>query len=143
MRKIFKTQTTIKFHQADPAQIMYFANVFSLAHDAFEEFIVAAGYSWSEWFKTSEYLIPIRHVEADFKNPFLPGQTYNISVYVESLGQTSFKMKYELTSEGLLHAKVTMVHAVLDSKTKQKLNLPEVMKSRLSPYLAELEPIND
>lgn len=137
MKQIYKTKITLKFREADPAQIMYFAHVFSLAHDAFEEFIVAAGYTWDEWFKTSNYLIPIRHAEADYKNPFLPGQSYDISVGVESLGQTSFKMKYEFSAYGKIHATVHMVHAVLDQKTKQKMHLPEVMKQRLTPYLWE------
>lgn len=133
----FKTQTRIKFRDADPAQIMYFANVFSLAHDAFEEFIVTAGYRYEEWFSKNDHMIPIRHTEADFKAPFIPGQTYEVTTSVASLGTTSFKMKYTFSQGRHLHATVLMVHAVLDPKTHQKMALPEIMKTRLSPYLEE------
>jgi acyl-CoA thioester hydrolase/1,4-dihydroxy-2-naphthoyl-CoA hydrolase len=135
MSSTFKTQTRLKFRQADPAQMMYFANVFSLAHDAFEEFIVAAGYRWEEWFSADHHLIPIRHAEADYKSPFIPGQLYDIEVCVESLGSTSFKMKYVLTNNNRLHATVTMVHAVLDPQTKRKMALPALIIQRLTPYL--------
>ena len=131
----FKTQIRIKFREADPAQIMYFGNIFSLAHDAFEEFIVAAGYTYREWFSPNEHIIPIRHVEGDYKAPFIPGQTYDVTVTVESLGTTSFKMKYLFEQNGRLHATVRMVHSVLNPKTKDKMPLPEIMKQRLTPYL--------
>ena len=131
----FKTQIRIKFREADPAQIMYFANVFSLAHDVFEEFIVAAGYKYREWFSIDHHMIPIRHVEADYKAPFLPGQTYEVTAAVAHLGETSFKMIYQFEQNGQRHATVFMVHAVLDPKTKVKMSLPETMKQRLLPYL--------
>lgn len=133
----FQTKTRIKFRDADPAQIMYFANIFSLAHDAFEEFIVAAGYRYEEWFSKTDHLIPIRHAEADYKSPFLPGQTYEVKVAVASLGTTSFKMKYEFSQGSRHHATVYMVHAVLDPKTREKMPLPKVMRERLAPYLEE------
>lgn len=131
----FKTQIRIKFREGDPAQIMYFANVFNLAHDVFEEFIVAAGYSYKEWFSPDEHIIPIRHAEADYKAPFFPGQTYEVTVTVESLSNTSFKMKYQFEKNGTLHASVRMVHAVLNPNSKEKMPLPEVMKNRLGPYV--------
>src|ERR1700692_3840663 len=112
----FQTKTTITFRQADPAQIMYFANVFSLAHDTFEQFIVAAGYTWEEWFSTNTHMIPIRHAEADYKAPFRPGSTYDVTAEVAALSTTSFKMKYSFSKDGKLHATVFMVHAVLNQQ---------------------------
>lgn len=116
--------------------MMYFANLFSLAHDAFEEFIVVAGYRWEEWFSANNHLIPIRHAEADYKTPFIPGQLYDITVSVESLSTTSFKMNYVFTQNNQLHATVRMVHSVLDPKTKQKMPLPQIMRDRLTPFLS-------
>jgi acyl-CoA thioester hydrolase/1,4-dihydroxy-2-naphthoyl-CoA hydrolase len=131
----FKTQIRIKFREADPAQIMYFANIFSLAHDTFEEFIVAAGYGYKEWFSKDLHMIPIRHVEADYKAPFIPGQEYDVTAQVANLGTTSFKMKYVFEQKGRVHATVYMVHSVLDPNTKQKMPLPQIMVQRLSKYL--------
>lgn len=135
MSKVYKTTVTLKFRDGDPAQIMYFANAFSFSHDAFESFIIEAGYTWKEWFKTKELMIPIRHTEADFLGPFYPGETYEIAVTVASFRETSFKMKYVFSSPRGVHAQVTMVHSVLDAKTLKKIPIPEIMKKRLSPYL--------
>lgn len=135
MNKVFRTKKTITFREADPAGIMFFGNIFAFAHDAFEEFIVAAGYTWKEWFGSREYIIPLRHTESNFLAPFEPGETYDVTVSVASFGETSFKMKYVYTKGDRTHAIVTMVHSVLDGKSKQKTALPAVMKSRLEPYL--------
>lgn len=139
MKHAFHTKITLKFRDADPAQIMYFANIFSLAHDCFEEFIVAAGYEWSEWFNPHDYMIPIRHTEADFKIPFFPGQTYEVAVTVASFGETSFKMHYVFSQNGKTHAHVNMVHTVLDIKTKEKVKLPDLMRKRLGHFLEQKE----
>lgn len=131
----FQTEMRLKFRDADPAQIMYFANIFSLAHDAFEEFIVKAGYKYEEWFTKDLHMIPIRHAEADYKAPLVPGGLYTVVVQVENLGTTSFKMKYTFESKAGIHATVKMVHAVLDPHTQQKIPLPHIMRQRLSAYL--------
>lgn len=68
MNKVFRTKKTLTFREADPAGIMFFGNVFAIAHDAFEEFIVAAGYTYQEWFGQTDYLIPIRFF-AERQNP--------------------------------------------------------------------------
>ncbi len=114
---------------------MYFGNLFSFAHDAFEEFIVAAGYTYKEWFGTTEHLIPIRHAEADFLSPFFAGETYDVAVTVAQIRETSFQMKYVFSKNGKTHAEVRMVHAVLSLQTKQKTKIPPIMQQRLSPYL--------
>lgn len=131
----FRTQIRIKFREADPAQIMYFGNLVDLAHDVFEEFIVAAGYKFTEWFRKGELMIPIRHVEADFLAPFVPGETYDVDATVAKIGETSFQMKYVFHRAGKTHGQVKMVHAILDMQTKQKTPVPALMRERLTPYL--------
>lgn len=134
MGQKYKTQIQIRFRDGDPVQIMYFGNLPSLAHDVFEGFIVEAGFTWKEWFKSQTELIPIRHLEVDYLAPFFPGESYDVEVQVESLGQTSFKMHYHFLKNSQTCAHVRMVHAILDPQTKQKKNLPEIMRTRLEKF---------
>lgn len=135
MTRVFQTSKTLKFRECDPVGIMFFGNIFGIAHDAFEEFILAAGYTYNEWFKQKDHIIPIRHTEADFLNPFRAGETYDIQVTVASFGETSFKMKYHFSQNGKPHAVVHMVHAVLEYPSFKKSALPSVMKERLESFL--------
>lgn len=137
MAQSFTNQIQIKFHEADPAGIMYFANIFSLAHDTFELFIQKAGYSWNEWFKQNKYIIPIRHAECDYLRPFHAGQVYNVHVAVAEFSNSSFKMQYTFKQNENDHAIVRMVHTCLDGKTFKKIDLPDDVKQKLTPFLKE------
>lgn len=136
MNKVFKTQRTLTFREADPANVMFFANVFALAHDAFEKFVIEAGFSWQEYFQNSDFAIPLRHAESDFLAPFFPGETYDISAVVLGFGQSSFKMRYTFSKDDKTHAVVTLVHAVFSLKTREKIPLPQIIKTRFEKYLS-------
>jgi YbgC/YbaW family acyl-CoA thioester hydrolase len=135
----FEKEFQFRFREADPAGIGYFAHVFSFAHDAFEDFIQAAGFTWKEWFQTKEYLIPIRHAESDFQRPFLPGDRYQIRVSVGKLGDSSFQMKYQFRQGEHQHAEVRMTHVFLDARSKQKISVPDAVRNRLKVYLHDPE----
>ena len=114
---------------------MYFANIFSLAHDTFEQFIQKAGYTWAGWFKETKYMIPIRHAECDYLRPFHAGGVYDVEVAVAEFSTSSFKMQYTFKQNGHDHAIVRMVHTTLDGKTFKKIDLPEEVRTKLTPYL--------
>ncbi len=122
--KIYKTQIRIKFREADPARIMFFGNILDITHDVFEEYIQFVGYSWKEWFEPKDFMVPIRHVEVDFLIPFIAGDVYDVEACVESIGNTSFVMKYVYSSAKGTHCIVKQAHAFLDFKTKQKIPVP-------------------
>lgn len=135
MSKTFNHSVSIKFHLADPAGIMYFGHIFSLAHDCYEQFVQAAGYSWNQYFLSSEHIFPIRHAECDYQKPFLAGQSYDVTISVAHFSNTTFKMNYLFSKDQETHAVVRIVHVCLDPKTHAKSPLPKEFKEKLSPYL--------
>lgn len=135
MSQVFETQFSLRFRDADPAQIMFFGNILGLAHDAYEDFVVALGYAWKDWFRKGEIIVPIRHAESDFLAPFQPGQVYQIAVTVAQMKDSSFQTKYVFSKDGKTHAVVKLVHAVIHSQTMQKAPLPQELRARLTPYL--------
>jgi acyl-CoA thioesterase FadM len=130
----FQKEFQLHFREADPAGIMFFGNIFSLAHDCFEDFIQAAGFTWKDWFHTKDYLIPIRHTESNYLKPFLPGDTYQIQASVSRMGNSSFQMKYVFKNKDVTHAQVTMTHTFLDARTKDKISVPDLVRTRLKVY---------
>ncbi len=136
MPHTYKRPIQIRFREGDPARILYFANLFSLAHDTFEDFIQEVGFTWKEWFtELNPCMVPIRHTECDYLAPFMPGQKYEIEVLVAQFRDTSLQMKYVFRQGDRVHAVVKMVHAFLDPQTKQKVAIPEKVKMKFSPYL--------
>lgn len=139
MTRSYKKSIQIRFREADPARIMYFANLLDIAHDSFEDFIQDVGFSWKEWFKDTPSLVPIRHAECDYKAPFIPGEHYDVHVSVSGFRETSFQMKYVFKKGDHVHAVVKMVHAFLDPATKQKKRVPDDVRKRLEPFLDQPE----
>lgn len=134
MAQTYKTKATIQFHQADPAGIMFFGHVFTLAHNAYEEFIRACGFAWKDWFSEPKFLVPIRHTEADYLRPFRAGETYEIEARVIEISSSSFKIQYDFQQGLNKHATVKIVHTSIDPKTFQKNNLSSSIITGLKPY---------
>jgi len=116
---------------------MYFGNIFTLAHQTFEEFIESAGLSWAKWFEQNTHLVPIRHAESDFILPFRAGQTYSIQTSVARLSESTFVMRYDFWQGQNHHARVKMAHTYVDKTTMQKTPIPSNIRQLLLPYLKE------
>ena len=141
-KKSYERSLKIHFRDADPAGIMYFANLFSFAHDTFESFIVDAGIPWNQWFQDNKHLVPIRHAECDYLSPFFPGKTYQVLTQVESISDSTFRMRYTFfepdsakSREKKIHAVVKIAHTFVDPKSKKKSNIPKEFRAKITPYL--------
>lgn len=131
----FQKEIQLRFREADPAGIMFFGNIFGWAHDCFEDFIEATGFTWKRWFQTQDYIVPIRHTECNYLRPFRPGETYTITASVARIGESSFQMKYVFSQHNHLHAEVRMTHAFVDAHSKGKISVPESVRECLKVYL--------
>lgn len=142
MNRIFRTQKTLTFREADPAQIMFFGNIFGWAHDTFELFLVDAGFTWKEYFGCREFFIPIRHTSADYFAPFFPGETYEIQASVSKLSSSSLTMSYVFSGPKGVCAKVVMIHTFVNPQSNQKTEMPQSFHQRFSAFLCEEKGAN-
>lgn len=60
-------------------------------------------------------------------------------VRVIDFSSSSFKIRYEFVQGSQTHAVVKMVHTCIDSKTFQKLALPDIVKTKLQPFYDEMK----
>ena len=127
----FRHRTRALFHHSDAAGIVFFANVFVLAHDGYEAFIRHIGVDWASFFASRTISAPIRHAEAEYFRPIFAGSELSVEIVIARIGETSFTLEYSLIGEEGLHAKVRMVHAFLDFQAKQKTPIPADFRARL------------
>jgi 1,4-dihydroxy-2-naphthoyl-CoA hydrolase len=129
----FTDYYTVKLHDSDAAGVVFFANVFRIAHDVYEQLLKQLGYSFPERFAAGDFIIPIAHAEADYLHPLRVGDTVKITAAVAEIGDSSFVMKFQITdSENRLLATVRTVHVAVDGRTFRTMNLPEDFKKRLT-----------
>jgi 1,4-dihydroxy-2-naphthoyl-CoA hydrolase len=132
----FTTTLPVRFHDVDPAGIVFFARIFQYAHDAYEMWLRAVGFPLDPPFHDRSYGLPLVHAEADFHAPIRPGQEVRVELILSSIGTTSYKVAAQLTRpDGTPLATVRTVHVCIDPGTGRPMPLPEAMRAAFAPYL--------
>ena len=73
-----------------------------------------------------DYLVPI----------YEGGRFYDVNLWVESIGNSSFVMGYEVVGDnGVVHAKVKTVQVAVSMETKKSRPLTEPEREFLARYL--------
>ena len=136
---MFKTRLLIRFHHADHARVMFHANLYLLAHQAFERFIVeGAGFQWDEFFANPRWSATFRRVEADYLRPHIPGREIEGTYSITAIGPTSFDSRldfHDLDGEHL--SRVDFVNVFAAPDTLETVSVPDEARARLTPFLVE------
>jgi acyl-CoA thioester hydrolase len=73
-----------------------------------------------------DYLVPI----------YEGGRFYDVNLWVESIGNSSFSMGYEVVGDnGVVHARVKSVQVAVSMETKKSRPLTEPEREFLNSYL--------
>ncbi len=129
---MFETKLRINFFDTDAAGILFFGNLFRLAHHAYELFLEKI--SPRRNFFDDQVLLPIVHSEADYKAPLKAGDVTNVKLFVSKLGESSFELTYQFFCEGILKAQARTVHVSVDKEKFKKISLPSDLKNSLMKY---------
>lgn len=128
----FQQRMTIPFQDVDAAGVVFFAHLFRYAHEVYEQFMAASDYSLAHILQEGLYQLPLVHAEADYRLPLRHHQQIVIEMWVEKVGNSSFKLRFiYLDDDASLCASVETVHVVLDSKTQSPVAIPEVLRTVL------------
>ncbi|CAB4842198.1 MAG: thioesterase [Actinobacteria bacterium] len=87
------------------------------------------------WSPTSEMVVA--RAEVDYLEPiYQGGRYYDISLWVESIGNSSFTLSYEVTGDnGVVHARVKTVQVAVAMDSRKSRPLTDSERDFLSKYL--------
>jgi 1,4-dihydroxy-2-naphthoyl-CoA hydrolase len=131
----FLSKNQVRMHDTDMAGILYFARQFRFAHDALEDFFKSVGYTFHNIFHDQNFVFVIVHAEADYLKALKVGDELQVHLTVEKIGTSSISFLYHIFREKELVGTVKTVHVTLDSKTRVKLDVPDIIREKLSKYL--------
>jgi acyl-CoA thioester hydrolase len=79
----------------------------------------------------------VARAEVDFIEPIYEGgRCYDINLWVEAIGNSSFTMGYEVVGDnGVVHAKVKTVQVAVSMETKNPRPLTDAEREFLNKYL--------
>jgi acyl-CoA thioesterase FadM len=126
----------IRFDEADARGILFYGRLLSIAHRLFEDFVVGNLVSrWEDWFLDESFIVPIRHAEADYFAPLLPGHRYEAEVVISKVGESSFEVRTRFyateTDGGALCAETRVTHVFADPAAFRKRGIPSDIRARL------------
>ncbi|HBE20632.1 MAG TPA: 1,4-dihydroxy-2-naphthoyl-CoA hydrolase [Cyanobacteria bacterium UBA11149] len=124
----FTYNRTIRFQDTDAAGVVYFANVLSICHEAYEESLAIAGINLKTFFSHSGTAIPIIHTSVDFFAPMFCGDKLLIHLTPQELGDTKFEISYEIVADSSSQVKLAKAltrHVCINPITRTRTPFPE------------------
>lgn len=129
----FRCTLFISFNEADPAGILFYGNIFSMALEAYEQFVIQGlSISWKEWFTHPDWVVPVKQAKADFFAPLFPGEHCEAVVTLSNIGTSSFQLKCDFYQRETLCAAVETVHVFCSRSPFQKQPIPKEILEKLT-----------
>ncbi len=134
---MYQEDLQVKLSHTDATGVIYFAELFRMASDAYEQFLARSDFNYAELFYSSEYATPIVHSEADYLAPIMIGNILTITLSLAAISEGSYSLLCDFVNEkGKKVGKVITVHACILRKTRQKAQLPAELRDFLTEKLS-------
>lgn len=127
----FEKNITIHFRQTDMAGIAYFNEVFNVFHDTYELWVESLMGSTQDWFCNADWAVPLKSVHCDYHAPLEPFKNYKLTIELENIGNTTFRLKSVIKSETHDCATLSTTHIFMNKKTKTAMEIPSEIKTKL------------
>ncbi len=131
----FNYEYTIQFRDTDAAGVVYFANLLSICHIAYEASLARSNIDLKSFVNNLEFAVPISHVSGDFFRPLFCGDRVTIKLTTYSIDSCKFEIKYQILSVNdqsidldtplLLSATAITRHIVINPLTRKRQELPK------------------
>ena len=121
-------QTRIRLHHTDAAGVVFFSNLFVIAHDAYESFL-ESHLTLNTLLSDGAYIIPIVHAEADYLLPLTLSETLRVELSLEQMGTSSFNLGYVIKNSKMETAvRLKTIHAVQLKDNGKTIPIPEPLR---------------
>ncbi len=131
--QISSVKGSLQLGRTDAAGVMYFAAVFEFAHEAIEQFLQSRGFAVATLLKDGPHL-PVVHAKADFESPLMVGEAYSTNIEVVECGESSIAFSIRMCGSGdRTVAKVKIIHACIDPKTRRPIQVPPALRAAVMP----------
>lgn len=126
----------LHFSDTDAAGVVYFANLLTICHEAYEASLMASGIDLKTFFKNPDLAIPIVHASVDFFRPLVCGDRITLQLTPQLLTESKFEIAYQVffsQTETLTGSAVTR-HVCIHPVSRSKVPLSGEMKGWLEQW---------
>jgi 1,4-dihydroxy-2-naphthoyl-CoA hydrolase len=118
----FSFTRTIRFSDTDAAGVVYFANILSICHEAYEDSLINFGMDVKVFFGRSGVAFPIVRANIDFQRPMYCGDKIVVILTPQILDESSFEIAYDIAfeSDKTTLAQASTRHVCIDATARKK-----------------------
>jgi 1,4-dihydroxy-2-naphthoyl-CoA hydrolase len=127
----FTYERPVRFADTDAAGVVYFANILSICHEAYEASLETAGINLRAFFTNPDVAIPIVHGSVDFLRPMYCGDVLAVSLTPQKLSSQKFEITYEVSVDQVVCAKAMTRHVCINASSRVKQDLPDLLTNWL------------
>lgn len=123
----------IHFADTDSAGVVFFANVLTICHEAYEDALIKAGFDLKLFFR-NVIAVPIVRAEIDFRHPIFCGDRLIIQLNPQQIDTFQFAITYTITNQN--HKIVSTAqtqHICINAGDRTKVTIPEPLQHWLCP----------
>lgn len=128
---MFSYKTSVHLRDTDATGVLYFAEQFKMALEAFEAYLKSADLPLGKILDTTHFLMPIVHAKGDYMAPLRVGDNLEIFPRLERFGTSSFTIHYRFQKGKDEVGKVSLVHATVSKETFKSIPIPEELHTLL------------
>lgn len=136
----FVYSRTVFFQDTDAAGVVYFTNILSMCHEAYEASLAATGIDLRLFFGKAKTAFPIAHTSIDFFRPMFCGDRLAIHINPKQTKASEFEITYQILAAATnptdtsstdpsatpaCMAKALSRHVCIDSASRTRTQLPE------------------
>jgi acyl-CoA thioester hydrolase len=137
----FIIEERVRWGDVDAASIIFYGAYIRFFEFAETELFRAVGLPYGVLFDQSDIWLPRVHLECDFLRAARLDDLLEVSVYVGRIGNSSMRLNFEVRRKGeeALVANAHFVLAAVRRDTFEKVTVPQDLRERLAPYVADSE----
>ena len=128
----FSYKYVVQFRDTDAAGVVYFANILSICHVAYEASLIESSVNLQLFVDNPNFAVPIIHVSAEFYKPLFCGDRVIIELTPRSIDIYKFEIKYQILATDLsVLATAITKHIVIAPQTRKRKELPAALNEWL------------
>lgn len=136
MSSPFTSHSTVRFNHTDPASYVFFPRYFEMLQAAVEDwFTIALGISYADLINDRRIGFPTARTECEFFHPSRLGETVDIAVYVERLGNASLALTFIGSVKGEERLRAHSVLVAISLEDGRSRPVSDTMRVQIEAYI--------
>jgi len=133
---VFERTKLIRFHQCDPAGIVFYPQYLILCNELVEDwFAQGIGVSFFELHATLRRGLPMRSMQAEFIAPSIHGDELIFQLRVVAVGNTSVSLRITAEKDGVVRFTAEQTAVWIDLDRMRPIRIDDSWREKIQRYM--------